>query len=270
MDFIYRNGATATSVFIASFLLAACGGGGSGGSAAEVGAETTDVADESQNEPLKRLEGGSFLTEVEYNQGGSDEGITFLSPNGDFVTAFGHGDISFGALEFQDGEISGSATDFSVQGDSWQKTEGQIAGTVEASDKATLEGTAPGFTSSISLERRNEFSSQGLTKGDLSGTYTMTDGEGGVLAQVTVDSAGLVTGTDNPGCVLNGELRVPDSSINLFEMEYTASSCSDGESAGAEDRDGDFFALGTYDPAEGKIEFAANNQVVATLFIGMR
>ncbi|NMT63651.1 hypothetical protein [Marinobacter orientalis] len=208
------------------------------------------------------------MTKSVFDDGGSAEGITYLSPTGKYASAFDVDDITFGSISFDGSSISGSGTDY-ILFDSWELTTGSLTGTVTSSESASLTASAEGFNSDITLQRENTFSDRGVTLEAVSGTYTM-DEAGFYTSSVTISSDGSVTGSDETGCVFNGTLTIPDTAINIFEVTYTASNCGDTTIATGSERDGSFAGVGAYDPSLGEISFAGRNGVVAGLFIGLR
>lgn len=239
-----------------SLFLAACGGGGS----------SSDGGDQENTSATLRT--GAFYTTVSFDGGGSAEAITFLSPTGKFLTAFDETDITFGTLQFSNGNISGGGTDY-VLSDTWEQTDGEISGTVNSKETASLTATAPGYSSQIEIERENTYSDLGVTLDQVSGTYLMSE-PGFLDVSVTISSDGTVTGNDESGCAFNGTLTIPDEQINIFEVSYTAATCGDSGDAVASERNGDYSGLGAYDPDLGELEFAGRNGQVAVFFIGTK
>lgn len=283
MDCKYSNGALPATSLALSLLLAACGGGGGGGGDNST-ADTTDPSG-GTNEPATRLKAGRFNTTVTYENSPSRDGLTILSPTGRFASALqltqqelDAGDrpnISFGEYKFDNGEISGSATDFIyiVDNESWVSSTGEIDGTVEAPGEGVLGGEASNSSTSINLKRQPDYSDQGVTLSELSGTYTQS---GNTLhTSITVDSGGTVTGNGGEnGCQVftgeNGGVTIPDTSLNVFEIKYTVANCKDEAGDPAPEKNGEFSGVGTFDSEDSRLEFLANNEEIAVLFSGAR
>lgn len=247
-----RTTALKFSPIVLSSLLVACGGGGGGSSSTDTSAETS-----------VELSPGAFATEIAFSDGSTVDAATLLSPTGDFVVLVDFEDITVGSLQFgSNGAISGSGTDYYFDG-SWQTQSGTITGTASSSSRAKIKATAPGYESNSTLVRDNDYSDLGVTLSQLSGTYTM-DVSGVFMTSVTIASDGTVTGSDETGCAFNGNIVIPDTQYNVFEVSYTAANCADSE------RNGDYSGLGAYDPDLSEIQFAGASSEVGSFFIGTK
>ncbi|MCM0613387.1 hypothetical protein KFJ24_12970 [Marinobacter sediminum] len=215
------------------------------------------------------LKPGAYYVTTELADGSTLEGLSLLSPSGAFAVAFSDQDLTFGTLTFSSPDvISGTGTDY-VLNESWELTSGSISGTVTSSETAELRATASGFYSDSTLQRENTYSDLGITLSDISGTYTM-DEPGYLTSSVTIASDGTVTGSDQTGCVFNGQITIPDQSINVFEVDYSSSNCGSLSYASASDRNGDFSGIGSYDPSLQELEVVSRNGKIASIFFGTR
>jgi len=88
----------------------------------------------------------------------------------------------------------------------------------------------------------------------------------------TIHSDGSVTGNDQLNCVFLGQVAIPDKTINVFELTYEASNClaAPGEEATADDRNGEYTGLGTYDSSGNEVIFYSRNGSVAMFFKGVK
>lgn len=251
-----KNMSSRLSPFMAILLLSACGGGGS----SDDGNNPVTVA--------TTVKPGAYLTTIKYASGGVDEAATFLSSSGKFVSLISEVDGTFGTLTFRsDDTFSGTLTDVFFDG-TWQSLSGSVEGNVIGSEELTGTATASGLSSDITLTRVNAYSDLGVTMQDLSGNYVMTDT---VSTAVTVTSDGALTGQDDTGCTFNGNVSIPDTTYNIFEVVLSVANCGDiaGGASGAL-RDGDYQGIGAYDPDLKELEFAGTDGDVVAVFIGVK
>src|SRR5690554_1613606 len=107
-----------TSPILLSAFLVACGGGGG-----------NSLSDGAEGEQAIKLTPGGYTTEIEYEDGSTEEAITFISATGKFVTAVYTDSITTGTLRFgSNGAITGSGTDVAFNGDSWESINGTLTG----------------------------------------------------------------------------------------------------------------------------------------------
>jgi hypothetical protein len=76
-------------------------------------------------------------------------------------------------------------------------------------------------TSTFSLSLNSE-TGNGASFAVIEGNYATYDG----LTSIAIDVDGVLSGSDNDGCVYNGAVTVPDGAINLYKLEMDVSSCS--------------------------------------------
>ena len=252
---LYRIKASAriSSPLLMGLVLAACGGSGGGGL-------TSDTPDQ----PTIELKPGGYATTIAFDDGSTVDAATLLSPSGRFVVLVDFDDITSGILEYgSGGTITGIGTDYVFDGLSWQTQSGTISGEAASSSSATITAIAPGYESTSTLERDDQYSDLGVTLASLSGTYTM-DVPGVTLTSVTIASDGIITGNDETGCVFNGNVAIPDPRYNVYEVTYSANNCTDSQ------RNGDYSGIGAYDPDLGEVQFAGTGNQVASFFIGTK
>lgn len=250
-----KASALKSSPILAAVLLAACGGGGGGDSSSSEAKATSSA----------NLPPGAYYTVIDYDSGGSDEAVTFLSSTGKFVSAVDSPDITVGTLRFgSDDTISGTGTDVFYT-TSWETVSGSISGSIQSKGKATLNATAPGYESTVTLEREDTYSDLGVTLAQVSGTYSMM--VSGSTTTITIAADGTLTGSDSSGCAYNGQLTIPNTDYNVYEVSFTASGC--GGSDGAL-RNGQYTGLGAYDPDAGEVQFVGSDGEVAAAFVGTR
>jgi hypothetical protein len=192
-----------------------------------------------------------------------------LSSSGKYVSAVEQDDVTLGNISFSGSNtLSGSGQNvFFLNG--WQSVQGQLNGTVNSTERATINATAPSFTSVVTLERDNQYSDSGAQFSQINGTYTML--QGGITFELTVATDGTITGSDSTGCAVNGAATIPDPQYNILDIEFTASNCGPiaGEATAAQ-RNGDFSGLGAYDQSLNEFQFGGTNGDVALVFVGTR
>lgn len=247
-----RQASLGIIVVFSALTLSACGGGG-GSSGSEPKAQSTD------------LKPGVFYIGRVFTDESTKEGISFLSPTGKFVAILDL--VDFGTLTFSDsGQFSGQIEEYNL-GDFSGPTSGTLSGEVKSSKEANLTASKTDFAANGLLFRNDTLSDLGVTFEELSGSYTITNS----TPWINIGPTGEVTGGDEK-CVFNGQVVIPDKTINVFELTYKASSCPPlpEENATESVRNGDFSGLGTYDPSVGEVLFYARNGTVAWMFKGKR
>lgn len=281
------------SLLFATLSLAACGGGGSSGTTVVNTGSSGDTAPEdtsSGNDDFvgkgvkdyfvgddATLEAGVFLGQVNYtNDNPPVDGFMLLSPTGNFtfildtdsVTSLETNTIS-GTLTLEDAEIEGSAVEYELF-EKWYRSSGSIKGTVNSIESALL--FTGGIVENAEINRVGEASDPGdqnLSFSLIAGIYETNGSD----PQIMIDVDGGINGVDR-GCILEGQITIPVAEINIYELSYEASGCSDLAEAPGEKRDGDYLGVGTFTPAngegEGGIEFSASNGKMAFYFAGER
>ncbi|WP_288354046.1 hypothetical protein [uncultured Marinobacter sp.] len=263
----------AAAVLWASLILAACGGGGSGGSSSSGGSDGDTTS----------LKAGLYETKVTYANGApSQKPVTYFSPTSKFVIVFG-GDagLTFGTFRFSGSSISATSTDYRqldpVQPDTdgfFEKRgsqQGVISGTVKSRESAEFStADAEGkISTNVEMQRQNLVSGLGISLNRASGTYVMVDSGGESRVALVVNTDGSLDAQYSKiNCVLAGDLSIPDTSVNVFDVSFTLSSCA------TDNRDGEYSGVGFFVPESTdkgrQLVFAAHNGEVAMKFQGTR
>lgn len=256
MSFTMKKIGVISSAIFAIAVLPGCGGGGSGD-------ESLNSETDSPNQGDIILEPGAYA--LSPSEGPINDTNTLLSPSGEIVTLFAADDITVGDIEYgMGGSISGSATDYSFDGSSWQTLTGDISGEILSSSAATFTASAAGFGSiNYVLARDDQWSDRGVTITELSGTYLM-DRPDVLVTSVTISGDGTLTGNDETGCVFNGNVEIPDPQYNVYEVTYQADNCSDSQ------RNGIYSGLGTYEPSLSQTRFVGSSAEVGSFFLGTK
>ncbi|MDK8463497.1 hypothetical protein [Marinobacter sp. SS13-12] len=249
----------AVTMLCASLVLSACGGGGSGSSSSSGGDTST-------------LKAGLYEAKIEYVDGKPTQNATaFLSPTGKFAVVYG-GDagVSIGKFSFEGTRISGTSNDYRQVGpegfiENKGTEEGTINGTIRSQTSATFStsDSAGEVNTNVTLQRQNSLSDLGISLKRASGIYVKGDSE----VALTVGEDGTVDShyyTDTTKCQLLGieTLSVHDTSINVFDISYTMTLCTN------EDRRGEYSGIGFVGPAGEQMVFASHNGRVAMKFQG--
>lgn len=251
----------------ATIFLTGCGGGGSSSSGG---------SDEfTSDEPIARssltsfIDPGAFYSQFEFGNGSSGQAVTLLSPSGRVVTLFGVNNISVSRIEMgEDGKFSDPATDiYYDQG--WVQEEGVIQG--QAVSRKVIQGTAESkagdFRSSFRLEREDVLSDQGASLTYIDRTFFHQNSDT-LSTTVTIAADGSVTGSDTTGCVIAGDVTIPDEQVNVYEVALELSRCGAASGTPADLRNGSFTGLGIYDRTTGELEFLITNGKVVGAFFG--
>ncbi|WP_166260498.1 hypothetical protein [Marinobacter salicampi] len=251
---LFRTTAIAASIFA----LSACGGGGSSGSDSPT-APASSLKDQ--------VAPGVYTTELVDDSGKITEGfVSILSPTGKHVVAVNQADMTTGALEFRtDGTFSGVGQRIFVK-DGWKIRNLDIKGKV-GDDRESLQLVTNDYRAALS--RKNELSDQPISLELISGSYTRTTADGDTV--FTLNGESLDGFSADTSCVYNGQVAIPDTSINVIEISFLAENCKDVQQTTGEQRNGQFTALATYDnEGNGTLTFVGNNGEVNVLFLGER
>lgn len=249
-----RQASTGTLVVCLAFVLSGCSGGSSSSSSQ---AQAT------------ALKSGVFDIGRLFSDGSTKEGISLLSPTGNFVVNLDRNSYSFGTLGFSDaGNISGQIVEY-ILNSTWSLTSATLSGEVRSAESADLRAKSSEVTSNSVLQRNPELSDLGVTLDNLSGIF-MSDTEN--TNTFTIGTDGGVIGSDQRGCNFRGQVVIPDKTINVFELTYDASNCpaAPNEGATADDRNGEYTGLGTYDSSGNEVIFYSRNGSVAMFFKGVK
>lgn len=267
------------SLFFAVISLAACGGSSDGGSSPVQGDAGTPEAVATGIKP------GVYSTTISGDS--SPQALTLISPSGEYAVFADALAGTFGTLAFTGNEtFSGSATNVFFDR-TWQSAGGSLQVSTINSEAFTAAFTAtsaePGAGSDITGIRINEVSDRRLTMQELFETYSLseTDRETGVVTQratITVDPDGTVfgsettTGTDpGQGCIISGNVGIPDTAFNIIEGDLSFTNCADIEGASQDQRNGSYRVIGyllRFDDGAKRLVFAGTNGDVMSLFSG--
>jgi len=233
---------------------------------------TTSQTETADPEPVVSLpiSPGYYETNVNVEGGNTYSGVaTIIDPDGSFVTLISPNDATFGVLAGSgNNQIVGAGTNI-VYSETWDQVDGTVSGQATDSETATLNVEAPetDYQSVVELSRSNGISDTPITIADLSGSYLMQDTDV-VTTSITINSDGSLTGTDQRGCVFAGSVSIPDSSVNVFRVRFTAENCGSSSGSSAEQINGSYRALGTF--GGDQILVIGTNSAVIAYFRGLK
>lgn len=193
--------------------LAACGG------------ESTDTTND-QPTPLpvpEVMPTGLWEGTVNYSNGTSSEAYALIAPDGE-ARFIADGEQAKLQITQEGGKFTATIKSFGTMSDT-----GTASGELS---KNTFTGEANfngSVTSNFSFEK-SPYSSDGASLDIIKGNYTNTN----FSSSIAIDADGLISGSDTLGCQYNGNISVPDSSVNVYKVTFTVSSCGDynGETSG--------------------------------------
>lgn len=202
---------------VLSFFVAACGGGGGGGGGG--GAVATDESP-----------GGLWrgtVTSVE--NGTTYQAVALITEAGEarFITS--DGEQTVGNIAVDGTSFTATLTSYAPLGSVFS-TNGQVSisgtasGTIQ--ERSTFSGTASfsgSSTATFNFTYESAYS-RGSSLATIAGTYSESDGAGYTETYV-IDSNGTFTGSDTEGCQLVGDVRILNSSYNLYRIDFTVTSC---------------------------------------------
>lgn len=218
----------------------ACGGGG-GGDAYGGGANTPPV----QNQVSTGVWDSSYVITSGANSGNTVKAFLLVSPTGTFYEAginqnSGCAAVAFGQSSVSGSAVSGTANSYVVTfsntpgvsvncvfPDGTTSASGTISGTVATaqslvvtSDGKTSGGTAlPSSTVSFTWSKLN---STAPSLSAVAGNYKSSFG-----STITVNANGAISAIDpSTGCSLTGQVTIPSSNNNIYNVSYTYSNCS--------------------------------------------
>jgi len=215
------------AVIVAAMLLQACGGGGSSSSSSD---------SESEGETTTENATVSGLWEGTFTDGGGNTfaALAGISPSGEIrIIATDAGVQYAGNLSVSGSSVSGSFRGYAPPGFIFYNgetlTTGSLSGTVV--EKKSISGTynAEGDDSGSFSLSYHPSSDLSLSLADLQGTWGYDDF--GSWVNVVISESGEISGSDSGGCDYAGNARVPDSSVNVFEIDLAVTDC--GEANGS-------------------------------------
>ncbi|MCR8915977.1 hypothetical protein FDP08_02605 [Marinobacter panjinensis] len=300
-----ENTLTRFSLVIATLSLAACGGGGSGSTTVvsesnpggDTPVDTSSGSDDFSGTEVQDyfvgdtaiLKAGVFSAMVTYVNDNPPpvDGVMLLSPTGNYTFIM---DTDWNT-SFKANIVQGTLTSDGISDSGFYDIEGPVVEyelfdewfrTPETSDKkATIVGVVPSddndsafLDTGTRVEEiainRDPVSDLSLSFAQIQGIYESTAGPD---PQIIIDGDGGINGVDR-GCIIEGQITIPVAAVNVYELSYKASGCTNLDEATGEERDGDYLGIGTFTPAssegEGSIEFAASNGKIAFYFAGTR
>ena len=137
------------------------------------------------------------------------------------------GAIYVGTISVSGTNFTATTTSYAIGGTVFATAD--MSGTV--STKSTLSGT---FTSSTGATGSFSLAYDPVT--DKGSSLAVTDGNWtvGSSTVISIDSTGLLTGTDTTGCVYLGNVSIIDPAVNIYDLSVGVSSCGvfDGTYAG--------------------------------------
>jgi hypothetical protein len=139
------------------------------------------------------------------------------------------GAIYVGTVAVSGSNFTSTATGFQIGGTVFATT--NMTGTIAT--KSTISGTfstSYGTTGSFSLTY-DPVTDKGSSLALAAGTWTDLASN---TATITVNSAGVVTGSDIAGCVYTGTVSITDPAVNIYDLSLGVTSCGvfDGGYAG--------------------------------------
>jgi hypothetical protein len=241
------------AVAILASTLTACGGGG--GDSSE--STNTPIIEETPSTPAEVMPIGLWEGSV------VSDGITFhtfglVAPDGEARYISDDGEQDKALLTLSGSDFSGDIVGYDLTG--LLIASGTIAGSYSSSlisGTTTVDGIE---VSTFSLELSDQ-SSEGASFDIIKGNYSSFNAE----TSMAIDVDGLLSGSDTNGCQYSGNITIPDSSVNVYKLALTVSSCGDLNST--------YTGLATYaelfgdEPQKGLLFLVDNDVNAVTNFI---
>jgi len=221
--------------------LSGCSGGGGGDGGVEgdsVAANTNDPGNSVNTPPVVTLPandspGGVWIGTVTSTQTGeSFESIGLVTEAGQMrlITKDRDqiaGNISVTDKSFTGDIISYAPFEFLVYAKGEPIVTGTASGTVNErstfSGSTTLNGAITAnfnFTYDAAIYQKD--SSLAL----ISGNYSASDDEGYVVTY-SINTAGIITGSDTDGCLMNGDVELLDTNYNMYRLKIVVTNCGE-------------------------------------------
>jgi len=196
------------SIIILVLSLAACGSGGSDSAEEKLSSQPAEVM------PIGLWE-GKIIT---VSDNTSFAVAALIAPNGEIRLISDDGEQDKGLLVLDGSTFSG---DFQAYGGNGLYIE---SGTVSG-DYTPTSITGSSFVNNVKVTTFSlsisDQSANGASLSTIKGNYATQDAQ----TSMAIDVDGLVTGSDTDGCQYSGVLTIPDSSVNIYDMALTVSSC---------------------------------------------
>lgn len=133
----------------------------------------------------------------------------------------------------------------------------RISGTVINSETQTL-------IESFKLEKQaNEADPLSLSM--LAGAYTQEDAAG-IVTRLTFEENGTFTGRDTAECEVVGRSRIPTPTEPVVELQFTIENCQNTADTTADQKNGDYFAVGRIDTEAQALQLFAGNGGLAVRY----
>lgn len=239
-----------------AFLLSACGGGsGDTGTG-----QTTSTTSSASIADVAGVFSGTYST------GGQQyfvDGI--VSPSGELrvITQFNEqlgGELTVNGENFTISTLSSFISPGNLSDNYYAalfNENGTASGTIS---KTEIAGTSEftNQTANFSLTKEAELTNLGADLADVVGNYVTPD----YLTSISFDVDGMISGLDDEGCLYNGQLSIPATNINVYEVSLVVENCGEANDT--------YAGLGTLAPS-GYIEnvdsdvfiFQADNSQIA-------
>jgi hypothetical protein len=228
-------------ILVGSLLLSACGGGGSGGS----GSSTPPPV---VNQSLGGIWKSQYTVTSGTNTGDTINGLAIATEQGDFVTVAKNANNGCASVGFGQGSVSGTSlsgtADWAVvqfttipgvvanctEPDGTTSGTTALTGTVAQRTTLTLTGTdttsaGTVYPATTSTWTYNSLYALTPSLSMIAGNYT--DGSD----TLTINANGAIFEQDpTTGCVVNGQVTIPNSSYNAYSFSVSYANCTGASS----------------------------------------
>ena len=222
------------SVILAAISLISCGGGGGGSSAAAP----------AQNQIAAGVWTTTYVVTSGANAGDTIKAIALVSPTGQFNFAGVNQTNHCASVGFGQASVSGSAFSGSEDAvvvtfsndpgintacafpDGSTSATGTITGTVTSGQTLVVTGSGTtsrgtALPSSTDTYTYSSLSNVAPSLATVAGTYVAADG-----STLTVSSSGVIAETSvTTGCTLSGQITIPSSSYNIYNITVSYAAC---------------------------------------------
>lgn len=195
--------------------LTACGGGGGDSS----GSTNSPVIEETPSPPTEVMPIGLWAGNV-VSDGEIFHTIGLVAPDGETRYISDDGEQDKALLTLNGSDFTGDIVGYDYTG--LFIASGTISGSYSSnliSGSTTADGIEISTFSLELLEQSNDGASFDIIKGN----YSSIDAE----TSIAIDIDGLLSGSDTYGCQYNGNITIPDSSVNVYKLVLSVSSCGD-------------------------------------------
>ena len=206
-------------ISIAALTLSACGGGGS-----DSGDKTPPTPTPTPTPTPKVMPAGIWVGDITYTNGSVDDAYLLIAPDGEtrFVDSDEQGKAKVTLVDHENytATMKSFGTNYAT---------GSMSGTYS---KSRFKGEAffGGTKASDYDFSKDSQSSNTASFATIKGNYVSVD----YTASVAIDADGIISGSNTDGCQYNGQISIPDSTVNIYKVAFTASSCGsyNGEYSG--------------------------------------